>query len=410
MLHVIERALSLRSSYDHSFAVEVYEDISDPGLIGWIKRHVGERTALVVTTPTVNRLYGTHIQKSFDYAGAKPEWIVLKCSEEKKKLEYVERVCLAASHAGLDRRGVLISLGGGVCSDIVTMASSMLRRGISHLRIPTTLIGQIDAGVGIKGGVNFGAHKNYLGCYHPPEAVAIVPSFLATVGSNGIRQGLAEMIKVACTSDVILFEQLERARPGEIESWVSSGDRRARELIVRSISAILCELERNPFERSGYERALDFGHTLAHPLEASTNYKLHHGFAVAIDLAFSALLAQGLGWLDAGSCRRIIGALTSSALPLWHEHLSLDFIRDAFRASAKHRGGEINMTLPTSIGTYAFLKREQQCSPGLIESILRSLRQLESQRSDGDLDLPSRACATKFPGAFVTQIKVAELP
>jgi hypothetical protein len=80
MLHVIERALSLRSSYDHSFAVEVYEDISDPGLIGWIKRHVGERTALVVTTPTVNRLYRTHIQKSFDYAGAKPEWIVLKCS------------------------------------------------------------------------------------------------------------------------------------------------------------------------------------------------------------------------------------------------------------------------------------------------------------------------------------------
>ena len=410
MLHSMDRALSLRSTYDQSFSVELYEDIKDPGLIVWIRRHVEERTALVVTTPTVNRLYGAHIQKAFEAAGTKPAWLVLECNEEKKSLEYAERVCRAACHAGVDRRGVLISLGGGVCSDIVTMASSMVRRGISHLRIPTTLIGQIDAGVGIKGGVNFGSHKNYLGCFHPPEAVAIVPSFLATVGLSGIRQGLAEMIKVACTSDVTLFEQLEHAQPGEIGSWMIAGDPRARELIVRSISAILCELERNPFERSGYERALDFGHTLSHPLEASTNYTLHHGFAVAIDLGFSALLAQGLGWLDAASCRRIIQTLTSCGLPLWHENLTLDFILGALRAGAKHRGGEINMTLPTSIGTYAFLKNEQQCPPGLIENILRSLSQMKSEPSGGDVSSIGAMCATNYPRAFLAQVELVDRP
>ena len=377
-----EHVLSLRSSRDHSFVVDIYENLDDPSLIGWIAKHVGKRLALIVTTPTVNRLYGMTVRQCFERAGSRVDWAVIECGEKNKLLSCVEQVCQAAARAGIDRRGALIALGGGVCTDIVTMASSMLRRGISHLRIPTTLIGQIDAGIGLKGGVNFEDHKNYLGCFYPPDAVAIVPSFLKTLGRDGIKQGLAEMIKVACTSDVILFEQLERAEAGEIESSMISGDPRAHDLIRRSIAAMLFELDKNPFERNGYERAVDLGHTLAHPLEASTNYTLHHGFAVAIDLAFSALLANGLGWLDIGSTRRILGALKSSGLPLWHEHLNEHFVLAAFRESAKHRGGHINMTLPTGIGTYRFLKTEQQCAPHLIEATLSSLKDMELRRSE----------------------------
>ncbi|MGY2932115.1 3-dehydroquinate synthetase [Bradyrhizobium sp. GM6.1] len=298
--------------------------------------------------------------------------------------------------ANIDRGGVLIALGGGVCSDIVTLASSLLRRGISHVRIPTTLIGQIDAGIGLKGGVNFGVHKNFLGCFYPPDAVAIIPSILQTLSADGIRQGLAEMIKVACTSDTTLFKKLERASAGNIEAQIKSGDARAHDMIRRAISAMMAELSKNPFERGGYERAVDFGHTLAHPLEASTGYTLHHGTAVAVDLAFSTLLSRGLGWLDARSCERIIGTLGSCRLPLWHENVNEQLVHDAFMASAKHRGGEINMTLPTGIGTYAFLKHEKQCPSGLITAILSELRRKQeeaaatlSEGNAGMVKLPS---------------------
>ncbi|WFU25474.1 2-epi-5-epi-valiolone synthase [Bradyrhizobium sp. CB1717] len=376
---MIDRQLALYSSYEHSFVAEVFGDLLDSRLDLWIQRHIARRTALVVTTPTVNRIYREPILKRLQQAGCQPRWIVKDCYEGSKVMELVLGVCEAAVQANIDRGGVLIALGGGVCSDIVTLASSLLRRGISHVRIPTTLIGQIDAGIGLKGGVNFGVHKNYLGCFYPPDAVAIIPSILKTLSADGVRQGLAEMIKVACTSDTTLFKNLETARPGEIEAQIKSGHAQTNDMIRRAICAMIAELSKNPFERKGYERAVDFGHTLAHPLEASTGYTLHHGMAVAVDLAFSALLSRGLGWLDARSCERIIGTLRSCRLPLWHENVTEQLIHDAFMTNAKHRGGEINMTLPTGIGTYAFLKNEKQCPSGLITVILNELRQRQKE-------------------------------
>ncbi|MER8581109.1 sedoheptulose 7-phosphate cyclase [Mesorhizobium sp. M1423] len=329
---------------------------------------------LAVTTPTVDRLYGNAIRAAFASVDLKPSWLVLNCSERTKTMKSVLTVCRAASDVEIDRRGALVSIGGGVCSDIVTLAASMLRRSLSHLRIPTTLIGQVDAGIGLKGGVNFGESKNYLGCFHPPEAVAVIPSLLKTLGVDTVRQGVAEMIKVACTSDTELFHMIEEARGDRLESWFLDGDVLAHEPIERAIAAMLGELSKNPFETTSYERAVDLGHTIAHPLEASTHYELHHGFAVAIDLAFSSVLGWHLGWLKEETALRIVDLLVAVGLPVWHEHLNEDLVSKSFRAAAKHRGGNINMVVPTDIGRYRFLKQEDQCPPGLILEVLTYLR------------------------------------
>lgn len=374
-----QEQLSLRSSRDHIFNVAMFEGLHSSDFRKWIEAHTRNRTVLAVTTPTVERLYGDEIRAAFACVGLKPSWLVLNCTERTKTMKSVLTVCRAASDAEIDRRGALVAIGGGVCSDIVTLAASMLRRNLSHLRIPTTLIGQVDAGIGLKGGVNFGDAKNYLGCFHPADAVAVIPPLLMTLGVDTVRQGLAEMIKVACTSDTELFRMIEEARGGLLQSWILNGDPLAREPIERAIAAMLEELSKNPFEIASYERAVDLGHTIAHPLEASTHYELHHGFAVAIDLAFSSVLGWHLGWLSEETALRIVDLLESVGLPVWHEHLDENLVSRSFRAAAKHRGGNINMVVPIDLGRYRFLKQEDQCPPGLIREVLSYLRARDLQ-------------------------------
>ncbi len=374
---------SLRSSREHLFEAVTFEDLDSSGFGTWVATYLRDRTALAIITPTVERLYGDQMRAAFARAGSKPTWLVLNCSEQTKTMNSVLSVCRAASEAGIDRLGALVAIGGGVCSDIVTLAASMLRRSISHVRIPTTLVGQIDAGIGLKGGVNFEDSKNYLGCYHPPDAVAIVPSLLKTLSADGVKQGLAEMIKVAFTSDTKLFQIIEEGNGDTFQSWIRDGGVLAREPIERAIAAMLNELSRNPFEVEAYERALDFGHTIAHPLEASTRYELHHGFAVAIDLAFSSILGWHLGWIEKETALRIVNVLVSAGLPIWHEHLDESLILESFKINAKHRGGEINMVVPVGLGHYRFLKREDQCPPGLVSEVLDWLRAAQqAQKAD----------------------------
>jgi 3-dehydroquinate synthase len=127
--------------------------------------------------------------------------MVLHCNEATKSVEQVLRVCERARQVGLDRSGLLIGIGGGICTDIVTVAASWIRRSIRYIRVPTTLVGQADAGIGIKGAVNFSQKKSYLGCFHPPRAVIITPPFLKTLPHNNLREGFAEIIKMAIIRD-----------------------------------------------------------------------------------------------------------------------------------------------------------------------------------------------------------------
>src|SRR5436190_23291776 len=125
-------------------------------------------------------------------------------------MEVVAAVCNEALSHGLNRTGVLISMGGGVCSDIVTLSASLIRRGVAHIRVPTTLIGQIDAGIGLKGAVNFCGKKSFVGCFHPPEQVLIDPAFLQSLPRRSLVSGMAEATKMGIARDARLFELLER--------------------------------------------------------------------------------------------------------------------------------------------------------------------------------------------------------
>src|SRR5262245_55363956 len=156
----------VQASFGRSYNVRFLDNLFDSSE-NHLASLLNSRRALLVTTPTVARLYGPRLDEQLKSLNIPV--LTLACNERRKTLDQVRRVCQDAYGKCLDRRGVLISLGGGVCTDIVTVAASLIRRGVQHIRIPTTLVGQIDAGIGIKGAVNFLGKMNYLGSFYPPE-------------------------------------------------------------------------------------------------------------------------------------------------------------------------------------------------------------------------------------------------
>jgi 2-epi-5-epi-valiolone synthase len=343
------RAREVRVSQDRSYEVQISgAKISD--CLDTIVQWLDDKPALVVMTPTVASLYGMDLVARLEKHGAPVSAQILPCTESSKTLAAVELVCARAAELKLERRSLLIGLGGGVCTDIVTVAASLIRRGIRHIRIPTTLIGQVDAGIGIKGAVNFNGRKSYLGCFYPPHRVLILPHLLSTLSTDHLQDGIAEIIKIALVRDAVLLAQLE-ALPSHMLSYeLRTNSSKAAELIWRSATGMLDELEPNLYEDKQSKRAVDFGHTFSPLIEAASGYSISHGSAVAMDMALTSILAEYCGLLSVAKRDRILTLLTTNRLPVWAPELDVNLCREALHAATLHRCGELNLVLPVNDG------------------------------------------------------------
>jgi 2-epi-5-epi-valiolone synthase len=326
-------------------------------LQAWTK----DRDFLVVTTPTVYRLYGSVVSAVI---GNNVEFLVLDCDEKTKDLTQVERVCRAACSKSLSRRGLLVGLGGGVCMDITTVAASWLRRGMQHIRIPTTLIGQVDAGIGCKGAVNFDGHKSFIGCFHAPSYVLLAPEFLYTLPLKQLREGFAEIVKIAIVRDAKLLELIERHGDELIRTAYCGPRQIGIEIIWRAVLRMLEELSENPFEDQTYERLVDYGHTFSPLLECASTHQLSHGEAVAIDIALTTTLSTELGLTRPAFRDRILGILTNLGLPIYSSLLTLELCKKSLSQAALHRGGKPNLVLPIDTGVSQFLGSATSISEG----------------------------------------------
>lgn len=341
-----------RTSYDVRFA----DLFHGPAL----QEALADRKALLVTTPTVDRLYGAAMREALRKTNT-VSTLVLDVREETKSMKYVEAVCAEAMAHGLNRKGLLIGFGGGVCLDVVTVAASLIRRGVGHLRVPTTLIGQIDAGIGLKGAVNFAGKKSFIGCFHPPEQVLVDPSLLRSLPRRAISSGFAESIKMGVIRDAALFELLEKS------------DCVSQEMLRLSIWSMLEELRKNPYEDQSYERVVDFGHTFSPLLEAAMGFELQHGEAVAIDIALSTMISHELGLIDAAVRDRILTVMRAAGLPIFAPKLELALCKEALTEAARHRGGAMNLVIPDGIGRAAFLRQREELPDDVLAKALSSL-------------------------------------
>jgi 2-epi-5-epi-valiolone synthase len=362
----------LQCDKSRRFEVSVQRGLVQSGS-AQLRRVLKGRRALIVTTPTVDKLYGPSIRETLASQSTAFNYEVMIFGETRKTLETVQHVCAAATSHCLGRDDILIAFGGGVCSDIVTLAASMIRRGIGHIRVPTTLVGQMDAGIGIKGGVNFHKKKNRLGCFHPPDAVLVDPSFLATLERSQILQGLAEIVKVALISDAVLFKQIQTHAPTLVSSRFQEPKRVPQQVLMRAIDGTLAELRNNPFEDQTKERLLDLGHTFSPSLEEATGFTLSHGEAVAIDLALTCMISAELNLMPASDANAVITLLQDIGLPISSPELSLELCREAIRHAVAHRDGALNLVVPTSIGNASFLRSPRRLSAGILDKSIEKL-------------------------------------
>ncbi|MBV1860084.1 MAG: 3-dehydroquinate synthase, partial [Nannocystaceae bacterium] len=230
------------------------------------------------------------------------------------------------AEARLDRHAFVVAFGGGAMLDAVGYAAALAHRGVRLIRVPTTVLAQNDAGVGVKNGINAFGGKNFLGTFEPPSAVLNDSSWIRTLPARDRIAGIAEAVKVGLIRDASFFawieEHAEALHTGEAAATATM-IRRCAELHLLHIAT-----SGDPFER-GSARPLDYGHWAAHKLEVLSKHELRHGEAVAIGMMLDAEYAGLAGRLAAQEVRRIEAVLAALGLPRWHD--TLDLRRDGSR-------------------------------------------------------------------------------
>lgn len=247
----------------------------------------------------------------------------------------------------IDRHSVVLAIGGGAMLDAVGYAAATAHRGIRLIRMPTTVLAQNDAGVGVKNGINFSGRKNFVGTFAPPVAVLNDYSFLDTLEMRDKRAGIAEAVKVALIRDRDFFSTLLENRHQLSQFETESMRymiRRCAELHLQHIAD-----SGDPFEY-GSARPLDFGHWAAHKLEELSQHRLRHGEAVAIGIALDSLYSQRAGLLGMNALTSILTLLTDLGFELNDSVLAELDVKKALQEFREHLGGELCITLLTAIG------------------------------------------------------------
>ncbi|MCX4766568.1 sedoheptulose 7-phosphate cyclase [Streptomyces sp. NBC_01275] len=314
---------------------------------------------LLVVEERVDLLYGDAIRASCE-AGGHGEYAihVLPAHERLKTMESVYSVVGAMDRFGLDRRREpVVAVGGGVLLDVVGLACSLYRRSTPYVRVPTTLIGLVDAGVGAKTGVNFGAGKNRLGTYHPAVETLLDPGFLATLDRRHIGNGLAEILKIALIKDRDLFDLLAGSGRRLLDARFQADEplrTTAHHVLARAVHGMLEELHDNLWEHR-LERVVDYGHSFSPTLEMRALPALLHGEAVNLDMALTTVIARNRALMTDRQSERVLAAMRALRLPVHHPLMEPELLRDALADTVRHRDGMQRLPLPVGIGDAVFV-------------------------------------------------------
>jgi 3-dehydroquinate synthetase len=355
------RTWEISASLSISYSVQLCPDVLEPSNPALAGAGADDRRdscrRFVVVDHRVEELYGRRIRDYFADNEIEALLVTFDACEERKTIDSVLELVGRLDAFKLDRRREpLIAIGGGVLSDVVGLLASMYRRSTPYVRVPTTLMGLVDAGVGIKTGVNHDGHKNRLGSYHAPVHALLDPTFLSTLDRRHVSNGLAEILKIALVCDKRLFELLVLHGPELRRSRFSSpalGDA-SIEVLVRAIQGMIGQLEPNMWEGE-LERLVDYGHTFSPTIEMRALPELLHGEAVAIDMAITTIVAWRRGMMTCDQCDQVLEVTRSLGLPTWHDVCGPALLMESLRETTRHRDGLQRLPLQDGIGAGTFV-------------------------------------------------------
>ncbi len=315
---------------------------------------------LAIVDASVHEVYGEEIEAYFEHHRIELSVVPVDIPETRKSLATVEEIVDAFGEFGLLRKEPVLVVGGGLTTDVAGFACASYRRGTNYIRVPTTLIGLVDAGVAIKVAVNHGHLKNRLGAYHPSQKVILDFSFLRTLPEAQVRNGMAELVKIAAVADGNVFKLLETHGEELLATRFGNrgGDEELRavaeEVNVGAIRTML-DLEVPNLHELDLDREIAFGHTWSPTLELAPDPPLLHGHAVCVDMAFSTTLAERRGYISGEERERVLSLMSRLGLAIDSPYLTPDLLDEATESIVKTRDGRLRAAVPKPIGSCFFI-------------------------------------------------------
>ena len=294
-----------------------------------------EGRVVVVSDATIDRLYHPLLEKY--------DTVLIGLGESVKTLQTVETIYRRFIELGVDRSTFVLAVGGGIVTDVAGFAASTYMRGLKFGFVSTTLLGQVDASVGGKNGVNVDGYKNMAGTFTQPQFVICDPGLLRTLPDREFRAGLAEVVKAAIIADADLF--------GRIENTTFEALRTDTDLLTDAVSAAIrvkADIVERDEHESGDRRKLNLGHTLAHAIEKCSN-RMNHGEAVAVGTAVIAGAAVKLGVLSEADRDRIVHVLMQLGFDLTPPVDVKRLLKEVGK-DKKNEEGILRIVLPVGIG------------------------------------------------------------
>ena len=304
------------------------------GLCAALKEINAPQKLLVVTDTNVEKLYADEVNSILLNNGYDSAVYSFPAGEEMKGMDSILGICRACIEHGLDRKSMILALGGGVVGDMAGFAAASFMRGIDFYNIPTTVLSEVDSSIGGKTAIDFCGLKNIIGAFHQPKGVIVDVDTLSTLSDRMISNGLAEALKMAATHDKELFDIFENGQPLE----------NLEEIIERSLRIKKSVVESDEKE-SGVRKVLNFGHTVGHAIESNTP-SLYHGECVALGML--PMCSQSVR-------ERLVSIFRKLNLPIETE-CDYQRIIDAMRHDKKMSGDNISAVFVDEIGSFIIEK------------------------------------------------------
>jgi 3-dehydroquinate synthase len=317
-----------------------YDVVVGRGLLADITAALADASSVAILHQPSLGVTAEVVREEFAAAGLDANRVEVPDAEDGKALNVAGFCYSVLGNIGMDRRGVVVGLGGGAVTDLAGFVAGTWMRGVRVVHVPTTLLGMVDAAVGGKAGINTEAGKNLVGVFHEPMAVFADLVTLETLPHNELVAGMAEVIKAGFIADPAILELVEADPAAAIDP---TGDVLG-ELVRRSIQ-VKADVVSADLRESDLREVLNYGHTLGHAIERRERYRWRHGAAVSVGLVFAAELARLAGRLDDATAARHQAVLSSIGLPTSYDPDALPQLLDGMRTDKKTRAGVLRFVV-----------------------------------------------------------------
>jgi 3-dehydroquinate synthase len=280
------------------------------------------------------------IRDALSDAGLDAHLLQVPDAEEAKNLTVLGFCWNVFGQIGLDRRDVVIGLGGGSVTDVAGFAAATWMRGVKIIQVPTTLLGMVDAAVGGKTGINTDAGKNMVGAFYEPTAVIADIATLETLAPFELVAGMAEVVKCGFIADPEILTIIE----ADASAAVDPSTTQLADLVRRAV-AVKAGVVAADLRESDLREILNYGHTMAHAIEKRERYKWRHGAAVSVGLVFAAELARAAGRLDDETADRHLTVLHTLGLPTTYDPDALGELVTIMGSDKKTRSGTLRFVI-----------------------------------------------------------------